>query len=1184
MAHKKTQKPKTPAPAEKAAKAPVKPKDREKKMPRKGPAGPFPAGPAQRKVAVGPANDSFEREADVVADQAVRSEPAQRISHVPASGLPATAQREIAPIAENDEKTAQKMAVQRAEKTGAQEKIPEEAEAVQRATAGKEESESDQPTVQKKSLPHGDAPDMSEIATRAVDEKDGGEPLDSGVQDTLESSLGADLDDVRVHTGAKSEEAARGLNARAFTQGRDVWLGRGESARDTRLMGHEATHVVQQTRRGQQPIAQRDSKKGSAKAASDKTEPEEEDPDVLKSKAGTIDVNTKKMLLPPIRLPGVAGKQDVDSKKLVATVPGSRKTTQRQTWLDTIKGPGVDTTVDDLLPDGKSIALEKGPRLFYLRLKNEDSFLVGDRQTIKKQARLPNWNSNGKHSNLEVDHIHEMQLGGDDHLKNYQLLDGPTNRACGNALQQEIADMIDAAIEPHVGKNKHWPKKPSAKSIRANFTEIRFENIAKGKLPVQKPTAWWTVPQIAEDGEHLKALEVLTAAKIKSRGYKLVGNSTRLLLYTSAGAGAPKEIPLKDGEAKSGLSQLRIRGFHPTSLTYEPGKGGELTGQPLKDNKIVKTKSAKPFEIREIEGQQYTARLLTDAVKDKLDLDAKGASPITLDTAYFSDTALVASGQINLTPPLFKEGVVLDIAINGDDIEISKTFTAGDFTFPGPIKVTEAALTLSAGTSGLRGEGNVDFEIDGVGTGRVTAIADASKGFAVEGQFDFDKKLFNDADATIKVRYAEEKLSGEGTLKIGKGKVRGVTSATLAVKVDGDIWSAEGVVEPDVPGVKQGSMSVRFGPKSGLEITGRLEFGEGVPRLKNGFLEAKVIKKDDAYSVEGDGAAELDIPGGSGGVKAHYRDGLFSAEASLAYEKGLAKGSINAGITNMAMGEDGKPTGEPSQDLIVYGGGSITIRFTPWLQGSAGIQIAPDGRMVITGKVELPSAIDVFSKKEIEKKLLSASIDIPIFGVSVLGQRIGIFLNIEGKLIATASIGPGQLRDVGVEITYDPEDESSAHIKGTARFVVPGEAGLKLAISGSIGAGIPVVSARAGLTVAAGLGIRGEAVAEATVEWSPATGINLDAAVSLMAEPRFTVELTGFAKIEADLLFTDIELYSETWNLAKFEYGSGLRVGAKLPVKITNGALRDLSLDDVEFIVPEIDPIDIAKDLVGRVV
>ena len=74
----------------------------------------------------------------------------------------------------------------------------------------------------------------------------GARPLSPQTRAFMEPRFGADFSGVRVHAGHQAEAAASRLNARAFTHGRDVWLGRGESEGDRRLMAHELTHVVQQ--------------------------------------------------------------------------------------------------------------------------------------------------------------------------------------------------------------------------------------------------------------------------------------------------------------------------------------------------------------------------------------------------------------------------------------------------------------------------------------------------------------------------------------------------------------------------------------------------------------------------------------------------------------------------------------------------------------------------------------------------------------------------------------------------------------------------------------------------------------------------------------------------------------------------------------------------------------------------
>ncbi len=74
----------------------------------------------------------------------------------------------------------------------------------------------------------------------------GGRPLSPATLAFMQPRFGQDFTGVRLHTGPDADRFARGIRARAFTHGHDVFLRGGESEQDHRLMAHELTHVVQQ--------------------------------------------------------------------------------------------------------------------------------------------------------------------------------------------------------------------------------------------------------------------------------------------------------------------------------------------------------------------------------------------------------------------------------------------------------------------------------------------------------------------------------------------------------------------------------------------------------------------------------------------------------------------------------------------------------------------------------------------------------------------------------------------------------------------------------------------------------------------------------------------------------------------------------------------------------------------------
>lgn len=78
----------------------------------------------------------------------------------------------------------------------------------------------------------------------------GGSPLDGATRSFMESRLGHDFGDVRVHTGQKADASARSINAQAYTVGNDVVFQSGKYAPESpggmHTLAHELTHVMQQ--------------------------------------------------------------------------------------------------------------------------------------------------------------------------------------------------------------------------------------------------------------------------------------------------------------------------------------------------------------------------------------------------------------------------------------------------------------------------------------------------------------------------------------------------------------------------------------------------------------------------------------------------------------------------------------------------------------------------------------------------------------------------------------------------------------------------------------------------------------------------------------------------------------------------------------------------------------------------
>jgi hypothetical protein len=120
---------------------------------------------------------------------------------------------------------------------------------LQRACAACEEEE-EEGILQRKETA-GAAPRVAPEVGGPIDAlRGGGEPLPARARAFFEPRFNYDFGVVRTHAGPGAADAARALNARAFTVGSDIAFASGQYRPDApegrRLLAHELAHVVQQ--------------------------------------------------------------------------------------------------------------------------------------------------------------------------------------------------------------------------------------------------------------------------------------------------------------------------------------------------------------------------------------------------------------------------------------------------------------------------------------------------------------------------------------------------------------------------------------------------------------------------------------------------------------------------------------------------------------------------------------------------------------------------------------------------------------------------------------------------------------------------------------------------------------------------------------------------------------------------
>ena len=104
-------------------------------------------------------------------------------------------------------------------------------------------------------LAWGDSVDMLEKTSPVLEVvgKGGGQPLAPQLRADMESGLGDDFSDVRIHTDAKAVRSAAAVSAEAYTMGNEIVFGHGSFVPDSPVGRHRLVHElahVQQQRKG----------------------------------------------------------------------------------------------------------------------------------------------------------------------------------------------------------------------------------------------------------------------------------------------------------------------------------------------------------------------------------------------------------------------------------------------------------------------------------------------------------------------------------------------------------------------------------------------------------------------------------------------------------------------------------------------------------------------------------------------------------------------------------------------------------------------------------------------------------------------------------------------------------------------------------------------------------------------
>lgn len=125
-----------------------------------------------------------------------------------------------------------------------------EEENVQQKKEEEKQNSDEEKQLQKSAAGDANPGDNSNIESKLNSSKGGGSPLSGKVKTEMESGIGADFSNVRIHNDSNAVQMNKQLGAQAFATGNNIYFNEGKynpnSKEGKHLLAHELTHTVQQ--------------------------------------------------------------------------------------------------------------------------------------------------------------------------------------------------------------------------------------------------------------------------------------------------------------------------------------------------------------------------------------------------------------------------------------------------------------------------------------------------------------------------------------------------------------------------------------------------------------------------------------------------------------------------------------------------------------------------------------------------------------------------------------------------------------------------------------------------------------------------------------------------------------------------------------------------------------------------
>jgi hypothetical protein len=1039
-----------------------------------------------------------------------------------------------------------------------------------------------------------------------------GLPLDSGTRTAMESRFGHDFSHVRVHHDAGAAMSAHDVGARAYTVGQDVVFGAGHYAPDTsegqHLLAHELAHTLQQ--RGLQRAP--DHINTDQGAEYNRLEREAESIAAAAMQGGPV--------ILPRSAPGAvlsrklddgnvdkpSGKKKGKKKITVASAymttshtvtpveafertEGKTKAIRRvesfdvdQLFVPGTKGPNALDAYTAMAGKGLEATLNVDGRTKAVLWQKRDDTAGLQSRWLKGvgwpggQSADALWEKCGGDKTFpcvdkvtcQMDHIVELQVGGNNTDENIQALDPEQNRDSGGAIKNQVFKLAETVIADTDLSDG------SAEQINLKFgkaTAMGTPEKLPTKCPPSKPTCL-SVENCARKG----------AAKASAAGNK----ANDVVDYEiSAGGGAPTvlKVPTDFSKKKKGTVQIKddslnnssaelIPGLLLNVLSHKPAGGDQIEGEI-----DTREKTRLPLALEGKSGGVHfnvgkDGKLTLATKNPNLAFTYRYLSPGKITSVSLNDGGGVDwAGNIHSGVPFIG---AIDIAYSKGELKVSKGIDPATLKKKSLLgaRITTAELSLLLAPE-FKPEGRLEFQMGPEKTPLMTGYVKVGKddaGLLAEGKIKLNIPKIDTAEFDLVYRAAGEKSGWTIDIKIESSQIKlpYVKGGSLTGHIAREQMDFSGKVNFELPGGNTAEAELKRQGNDWIFIgSGTFKF----PKLDDTKVGVSYNTSTETFIAWGSTGFTIS----SIGLKGHLEKVTFVAKkgddlkvsgtGSLEIKKGKANGSAK-----VTLHESGKFSGK----------GHIQYQFTENITADAEVELDENEKLRVTGELTL-KRYELFKGHHDQKQLLDINLPpIPIPALSVGGAGVNIVIG--GGISAGYDFGPGVIEPLTFSAGFNPlENDPDLDLKVGGQVKIPVAAHLTASIHAGIELSITIAKVEGGIQIDGTIALKGGLNAEFKARYYQKK-FEANLTPELDVELLLRLALTAYVLAQAGWGWLKVSTRKD-WKLLEREIPTGVRLQVSAPFGYSSDKGITLpSADQITVKKPNIDVPTLLNNLFGN--